>query len=117
MRLLQTLNISPQPFHGLLQICEKISKDGWSTEYHPEAAEAVAYSSRAGEMVTYDNKQSMMDKVDYITRLGLGGAMIWTLDFDDFTGKFCNEGRYPLLPTINQVGFLVLEIRMGCHIV
>ena len=68
-------------------------------------------------MVTYDNKQSMMDKVDYINQLGLGGAMIWALDFDDFTGKFCNEGRYPLLTTINQVGFFVLAISMGSHIV
>ena len=26
--------------------------------------------------------------------------MIWALDLDDFTGGFCNEGKYPLFNTI-----------------
>jgi chitinase len=82
-----------------------LNKEGWTSEYNREAAEAIAYSSRVGEMVTYDNRQSMMDKVDYINSLNLGGAMIWTLDFDDFSGSFCNEGKYPLLKTINQVNY------------
>ena len=28
--------------------------------------------------------------------------MVWSLDLDDFTGKFCNNGKYPLLNVINE---------------
>jgi hypothetical protein len=34
--------------------------------------------------------------------MGLGGAMYWAVDLDDFSGKFCNYGEYPL---INSVKF------------
>ena len=26
--------------------------------------------------------------------------MIWSIDMDDFSGRFCREGKYPLLKTI-----------------
>jgi chitinase len=31
--------------------------------------------------------------------MGLAGIMFWALDLDDFTGGFCNEGKYPLMNT------------------
>lgn len=31
--------------------------------------------------------------------MGLAGIMFWALDLDDFTGEFCNEGKYPLMNT------------------
>lgn len=27
--------------------------------------------------------------------------MLWSLDMDDFTGTFCNQGKYPILTTVN----------------
>ena len=29
--------------------------------------------------------------------MGLAGVMFWALDLDDFTGRFCNRGKYPLI--------------------
>lgn len=42
-------------------------------------------------------------KAEYVLSNGLGGAMVWALDFDDFTGACCsNSITSPLLTTIER---------------
>jgi len=52
-------------------------------------------------------------KAKYVKENGLGGAMVWALDFDDFTGSFCGQGRYPLLTAINKVRTTQLQCMRG----
>ena len=33
---------------------------------------------------------------------GVAGVMFWALDMDDFTGKLCDAGPYPLLRAISS---------------
>lgn len=41
-------------------------------------------------------------QVSYLKQKGLGGAMVWALDLNDFTGSFCKQGQYPLIQTLQQ---------------
>lgn len=36
-------------------------------------------------------------QVEWMTTKNLGGAHVWTLDMDDFSGSFCSDGAYPLI--------------------
>lgn len=39
----------------------------------------------------------------------LAGVMFWTIDYDDFEGKFCNQGKYPLLTAVKEQLYNGLE--------
>ena len=34
---------------------------------------------------------------------GLGGIMMWSIDLDDTSGEFCNQGPFPLANTVKAV--------------
>jgi len=84
------------------EICDYI-KRGYTVKYHPEHKAMYTYSTKEHNWVGYDNIQTLATKLDYIKYIGLGGAMIWAIDLDDFSGKFCEQGKYPLLTTIHNM--------------
>ena len=47
----------------------------------------------------YVNKTDFQLQAQYITNNGLGGAMVWAIDTDDFCNK-CEVGKYPLINEI-----------------
>ena len=51
--------------------------------------------------MNFDIIRSIAEKSEYVKKMNLGGAMIWSVETDDFKGK-CGE-KYPLLKTINSV--------------
>ncbi|XP_061195456.1 probable chitinase 10 [Saccostrea echinata] len=81
------------------EICD-ILKTGGVRHWIPEME--VPYVVRGDQWVGYDDEQSLRLKVDLAKSKGLGGIMVWALDTDDFTGKECGKGRYPLLHAIND---------------
>ena len=42
-------------------------------------------------------------QAQYIVGEGLAGAMFWSMDYDDFTGQYCDDGAYPLLRRVRAV--------------
>jgi len=41
-------------------------------------------------------------QVRWAKESGLGGIMVWALDFDDFRGGSCGGQKFPLLKAINS---------------
>ena len=84
-----------------LQICQKIEQNYWHADVLSEEGAVCVYGG--DQWFSYDNQETITMKANYVKESGLGGAMVWALDYDDFTGSFCNQGRYPLLTAISKV--------------
>ncbi|RNA08689.1 acidic mammalian chitinase-like [Brachionus plicatilis] len=95
-------------FLTYFETCEKILKNDWKYIWNEEQKVPFAYSNEITtssaapiEWVGFDDVKSIEVKVEYIIKHKLGGGMLWSLDMDDFTGTFCNQGKYPILTTVN----------------
>ncbi|XP_029994665.1 acidic mammalian chitinase-like [Sphaeramia orbicularis] len=64
---------------------------------HEIEEQKVSYATKQNEWVGFDNKNSFETKVHYLKQNRFGGAFVWALDLDDFTGQFCGEGNYVLI--------------------
>ena len=57
---------------------------------------------KGSQWLSYDDVESVTAKAKYIKDLDLGGAMMWSIDTDDFQG-ICGGKRFPLLHAIQEV--------------
>uniref|UniRef100_A0A3B5JZE1 Chitinase, acidic.1 n=1 Tax=Takifugu rubripes TaxID=31033 RepID=A0A3B5JZE1_TAKRU len=77
----------------LLQTCSFLE----GTSVHWIKAQKVVYAVKGNQWVGFDNQRSYDAKVTFLKSRQLGGAAVWTLDMDDFSGQFCGQGKYPLI--------------------
>ncbi|XP_078098322.1 acidic mammalian chitinase-like [Mustelus asterias] len=79
------------------EICDflKTGGSGW------DAPQVVPYAYNAHTWVGYDNMKSFTDKAEWLKKNNFGGAMVWDLAMDDFSGTFCNQGPYPLINALH----------------
>lgn len=61
------------------------------------------YAYFGDQWIGYDDVESVKIKADYINKRELGGAMIWSLNQDDYDGSKCGQGKFPLLSTISKI--------------
>uniref|UniRef100_A0A336LTH1 Nucleoside diphosphate kinase n=1 Tax=Culicoides sonorensis TaxID=179676 RepID=A0A336LTH1_CULSO len=113
-------------FMGYNEICSSLQNSSydWKTEWHDESSQMVArYTdpvTRKGHSVTYDTTRSIANKIKFITRKELAGAMCWSIDTDDFKGScpeendtYADFGQYPgvklNIPTAPKGSFKLLK--------
>ncbi|CAJ1084726.1 acidic mammalian chitinase-like [Xyrichtys novacula] len=63
----------------------------------------VPYAVVENQWVGFDDDTSLKEKVSYLKSNNLGGAVVWSLDLDDFTGEFCNEGKSPFISELQNL--------------
>lgn len=124
-------------FLGYNEICMFLSNktSGWTTSWDGRTAQGIARQKdeETGQtkVVTYDTARSIANKMKFAMNEGLAGAMVWSIDTDDFLGKCELEtdtfsdfmetagiqltipkrtnANYPLLRTINEGIILALD--------
>ncbi|XP_059488791.1 acidic mammalian chitinase-like [Neocloeon triangulifer] len=86
---------------GLLMFSEicmyQKNQTGWTVQWN--AAQQVPYAYRSTLWVGYENKQSVEVKGKYAKDNGLGGVMVWAIDYEDFR-NFCGGGKFPLISAL-----------------
>lgn len=95
--------------YGFNEICEYIVPNGlWSRSWNK--LQAVPYYHSDKQWIGYDDMVSVGYKANYINEMNLGGAMVWSIETDDFK-DLCHMGKFPLLRQINGIfGNPIIEV-------
>uniref|UniRef100_A0A287DBD0 Chitinase acidic n=1 Tax=Ictidomys tridecemlineatus TaxID=43179 RepID=A0A287DBD0_ICTTR len=75
-------------------------KNGATQEW--DAPQDVPYAYQGNDWIGYDNIKSFNIKAQWLKQNKFGGAMVWAIDLDDFTGTFCDQGKFPLISTLKE---------------
>lgn len=123
-------------FMGYNEICSLLSDrtSGWKRSYSEDMSQAVAKYrdevTNETRVAVFDSSRSIARKIKFAMSRNLAGAMIWSIDTDDFLGD-CDidtdtfadfkpmpgvtlhipkriEANYPLLRTVNEAMVLAL---------
>ncbi|KAM9319587.1 acidic mammalian chitinase-like [Gastrophryne carolinensis] len=94
-------------FWAYYEICTWLT--GATTKWIDD--QRVPYACKSDEWVGFDNQESYDCKVRFLKESGFAGAMVWTIDLDDFSGSSCNQGTYPL---INHLKSLLGDSDINC---
>lgn len=85
----------------------------WKQYWDEESQTPFAVSDE--KLITFDNERSLYEKIKFAMENDLAGAMVWSLDTDDFHGDCAdvstNEDQinFPLMHAINKAITSVLE--------
>ncbi len=70
------------------EIKEMVDAGKLKTSWDDNALVPYGYDSASRLWVSYDDERSFAKKMDFIDQKGLGGAMFWALDMDDYKNGF-----------------------------
>lgn len=62
----------------------------------------VPYAFNGYQWISFDNEQSLAYKTEYLMLKGLAGAMVWSLNTDDYAGKY-HKDSFPLTRAVKMV--------------
>ncbi|XP_058130111.1 endochitinase-like [Anopheles ziemanni] len=71
-------------YHPYFEVCRLLRQPGWNFGYDYEGLMPYAY--RNDQWLSYEDTPSVQYKMDLIESLGLAGALVHCISFDDFRG-------------------------------
>lgn len=84
------------------ETCDFISHNKALTTFDHETRTPYVYHEK--DWISFDNEQSLAYKALFASSLGLGGAMIFSLNTDDYSGlSQCSSSAFPLTNRIKLV--------------
>lgn len=87
-------------FLAYYEVCEML-KSGAAYVWDDEMK--VPYLVHGDQWVGFDDEKSIRYKMNWIKENSYGGAMVWTVDMDDFTGTICGgDVKYPLIGAMRE---------------
>jgi chitinase len=85
-------------FLAFYEICEML-KNGATYIWDDE--QKVPYLVDGDQWVGFDDERSVRNKMKWLLENDYAGAMVWTVDMDDFTGT-CAGRKYPLIEIMGE---------------
>jgi len=87
-------------FLSYYEICEMLLS---GANYIWDEEMKVPYLVQGDQWVGFDDERAIRNKMDWVKDNGYAGAMVWTLDMDDFNGTVCGSGvKYPLIGAMRE---------------
>ncbi|XP_076310082.1 uncharacterized protein LOC143225125 isoform X2 [Tachypleus tridentatus] len=90
-------------YMAYFEICQNILDGGWTVR-RPYPELMGPYAFKGDQWLSFDDTDMIIQKAKFILKRGLGGAMVWTLDNDDFRG-ICGVEQNPLVNALRKTLF------------
>ena len=73
----------------------------WQEDFNTDIQSAVAV--QGDRWVGFETVESSRPKLQYVLDNELAGTMWWAMDLDDYTGRACGLGKYPLIKGVKNL--------------
>jgi len=88
-------------FLAYYEVCDMLRNGGATYIWDDEMK--VPYAVQGDQWVGFDDERSIRNKMQWIKDQGYAGAMVWTVDMDDFNGTVCGGNtKYPLIGAMRE---------------
>ncbi|KRT81410.1 glycoside hydrolase, partial [Oryctes borbonicus] len=103
-------------FMGYHEICLDLKNTSLGYTRHWDDISRTPFAVSNQKVISYDDNESITEKIKFAMEKGLAGCMIWSIDTDDFRGDCADDdanvgghSNYPLLRTVNKAIEQALE--------
>nr|AXB87806.1 chitinase 8 [Sogatella furcifera] len=88
-------------FMGYNEICAELGKDSSWEEWFDNTTK-TQFARNEQKVISFDDANSIDEKVKLAMRKNLAGMMVWSVDTDDFRGECHQQEPYPILRAISK---------------